>query len=297
MFSDECILGVVGCLEYDPCLAQPGQHREFLTKAAKLHEVIPIKDPELRKKISQAFRAQYIQAIITPNASDFEESFLPTLDSFISSSKEKILHALQKDKAFLPEVFARLTNEATAGEQRCELMKFFKEFCAFSFMLPQRRNEFLRTLGKLGFLPTLEKLMAMDDLQVRSAATDILSYLVKFRPATVQDFVMQEARKSEDDTQLIIEVIEQMICTRDPEFGGDKQLMEIFCALINPKRMMARVSHLEVFEFLDIFYDRYIHILTAPLLAATSGEGHEIGNENFNFFFPFEGPNSPGKQQ
>ncbi|NXK64981.1 P4R3B phosphatase, partial [Sylvietta virens] len=291
MFSDECVLGVVGCLEYDPCLAQPEQHRESLTKTTKLQEVIPIRNPELRKKIRQTSRALYIQAIIMPNPSDFEEGFLSTLNSFISSSKEEILHGLQKDEAFLPEVFGQLTNEATAGEQRCELMKFFKEFCAFSFTLPEKRDEFLQTLGKLGFLPTLEILMGMDDLQVRSAATDILSYLVEFSPTTVQEFVMQEARQSENDTQLITEVIEQMICSPDPKFGGDNQLMDILCALIDPKKMLAIASNLKIFEFLNVCYDRYIPVLTAPLLADTSEEWYEIGNDNFNFF-PFEGPDT-----
>ncbi|NWY19993.1 P4R3B phosphatase, partial [Aphelocoma coerulescens] len=293
MFSDQCILGVVGCLEYDPCLAQPGWHREFLTKTAKLQEVIPIRDPGLRQKIRQTSRAQYIQAIILPNPSDFEEGFLSTLNSFISSGKEEILHGLQKDEEFLSEVFAQLTNEATAGEQRCELIRFFKEFCAFSFTLPDKRDELLQTLAKLGILPTLEMLMGMDDLQVRSAATDILSYLVEFSPAMVQEFVMQEAHQSENDTQLIIEVIKQMICNPDPEFGGDNQLMEILRALINPEKMLAIASNLEIFEFLDIFYNRYIHVLTAPLLADTSEEWYEIGNDNFNFF-SFEGPYNPG---
>ncbi|NWV63499.1 P4R3B phosphatase, partial [Malurus elegans] len=288
MFSDECILGVVGCLEYDPCLAQPGWHREFLTKTAKLQEVIPIRDPELRQKIRHTSRAQYIQAIILPNPSDFEEGFLSTLTSFISSSKEEILHGLLKDEEFLPEVFAQLTNEATAGEQRCELMKFLKEFCAFSLTLPEKRDEFLQTLAKLGILPTLEMLMGMDDLQVRSAATDVLSYLVEFSPAMVQEFVMQEARQSENDTQLITEIIEQMTSSPDPEFGGDNQLMEILCALIDPEKMLDTASNLEIFEFLDIFYDRYIHVLTAPLLAATSEEWYEIGNDNL-IFFPFKG--------
>lgn len=95
MFSDECVLDVVGCLEYDPCLAQPGWHRESLTKRAKLQEVIPTRDPELRQKIHQASRAQYIQAIVMPNPSDFEEGFLSNLNSFISSIKEEILHGLQ----------------------------------------------------------------------------------------------------------------------------------------------------------------------------------------------------------
>ncbi|NXO64629.1 P4R3B phosphatase, partial [Phainopepla nitens] len=285
MFSDECILGVVGCLEYDPCLAQPGWHREFLTKTAKLQEIIPIRDPELRQKIRQTSRALYIQAIITPNLSDFEEGFLSTLNSFISSSKEEILRGLQKDEEFLPEVFAQLTNEATAGEQRCELMKFFKEFCAFSFTLSEKRNEFLQTLAKLRFLPTLEILMGMDDLQVRSAATDILSYLVEFSPATVHEFVLQEARQNENDTQLITEVIKQIICSPDPGFGGDNQLMKILCALIDPEKLLAKASNLEIFEFLNIFYDRYIHVLTAPLLADTSEEWYEIGWQYIIYFF------------
>ncbi|NXQ62921.1 P4R3B phosphatase, partial [Anthoscopus minutus] len=276
MFSDECILSVAGCLEYDPCLAQPGRHRESLAKTAKLQDVIPIRNPELRQKIRQTSRAQYIQAIIMPNTTDFEESFLSTLNSFISSSREQILHGLQKDEEFLPEVFAQLTNEATASEQRCGLMKFFKEFCAFSLMLPEKRDEFLQTLTKLGFLPTLKILMGMDDLQVRSAAIDILSYLVEFSPAMVQEFVMQEARQSENDSQLIIEVIEQIICNPNPEFGGDNQLMEILCALIDPGKMLAIASNLEIFEFLDIFYYRYIHVLTAPLLAHASEEWYEI---------------------
>ncbi|XP_066036454.1 serine/threonine-protein phosphatase 4 regulatory subunit 3B-like [Chamaea fasciata] len=278
LFSDQCIQAVAGCLEYDPCLPQPAQHRESLAKTAKLHEVIPIKDPHLKERISQAFRAQYILAIITPKPSDFEGGRLSTLKSFISSSKEKILCGLQKDEAFLPAVLAQLTNEATPAEQQCQLMKIFNEFCAFSLSFRERRKEFLQTLLKLQILPILEKLMAMDNLQVRSAATDILSYLVQFSPATAQDFVLQEARQSENDTHLITKVIEQMICTTDPQFGGKHQLMKILCALINTDKMMARISHLEVFEFLDIFYDRYIQLLTAPLLAATSEPYQEIDN-------------------
>ncbi|XP_068039129.1 serine/threonine-protein phosphatase 4 regulatory subunit 3B-like [Anomalospiza imberbis] len=284
LFSDECILGVAGCLEYDPSLAQPGWHREFLTKAAKRQEVIPIRDPELREKIRQTSRAQYIYDIIVPNSSDFEVGFLSTLNSFISSSKEEILEALQKDKDFLPDVFAQLRNEATAGEQQCELLKFLKEFCAFSCTSPEKRDEFLQTLAKLGFLPILEMLLGVDNQQVRSAAADILFYLVEFCPATIQHFVMQEAQQSKNDTQLITVIIEQIICHPDPEFGGNNQLTETLCALIDPEKMPATASNLEVFEFLDIFYDRYIDVLTAPLPADTSEEACHVVIECLNVF-------------
>ncbi|KAF6105650.1 protein phosphatase 4 regulatory subunit 3B [Phyllostomus discolor] len=95
MFSDECIMDVVGCLEYDPALAQPKRHREFLTKTAKFKEVIPITDSELRQKIHQTYRVQYIQDIILPTPSVFEENFLSTLTSFIFFNKVEIVSMLQ----------------------------------------------------------------------------------------------------------------------------------------------------------------------------------------------------------
>ncbi|XP_045436711.1 serine/threonine-protein phosphatase 4 regulatory subunit 3B isoform X6 [Pipistrellus kuhlii] len=121
MFSDECIMDVVGCLEYDPSLAQPKRHREFLTKTAKFKEVIPITDSELRQKIHQTYRVQYIQDIILPTPSVFEENFLSTLTSFIFFNKVEIVSMLQEDEKFLSEVFAQLTDEATDDDKRREL--------------------------------------------------------------------------------------------------------------------------------------------------------------------------------
>uniref|UniRef100_A0A2K6MZ47 Protein phosphatase 4 regulatory subunit 3B n=1 Tax=Rhinopithecus bieti TaxID=61621 RepID=A0A2K6MZ47_RHIBE len=237
MFSDECIMDVVGCLEYDPALAQPKRHREFLTKTAKFKEVIPITDSELRQKIHQTYRVQYIQDIILPTPSVFEENFLSTLTSFIFFNKVEIVSMLQEDEKFLSEVFAQLTDEATDDDKRRELVNFFKEFCAFSQTLqPQNRDAFFKTLAKLGILPALEIVMGMDDLQVRSAATDIFSYLVEFSPSMVREFVMQEAQQSDDDILLINVVIEQMICDTDPELGGAVQLMGLLHNIVGSNK-------------------------------------------------------------
>ncbi|NXO56122.1 P4R3B phosphatase, partial [Aramus guarauna] len=250
MFSDECIMDVVGCLEYDPSLAQPKRHREFLTKTAKFKEVIPITDSELRQKIHQTYRVQYIQDIILPTPSVFEENFLSTLTSFIFFNKVEIVSMLQEDEKFLSEVFAQLTDEATDDDKRCEL--------------------------------------GMDDLQVRSAATDIFSYLVEFSPSMVREFVMQEAQQSDDDILLINVVIEQMICDTDPELGGAVQLMGLLRTLIDPENMLATANKTEKSEFLNFFYNHCMHVLTAPLLANTSEDKCEKGN--ITFFFPFPPP-------
>ncbi|XP_061767202.1 serine/threonine-protein phosphatase 4 regulatory subunit 3B isoform X2 [Nerophis ophidion] len=278
MFSDDCIMDVVGCLEYDPALVQPKRHREFLTKTAKFKEVIPITDSELRQKIHQTYRVQYIQDIILPTPSVFEENFLSTLNSFIFFNKVEIVSMLQEDEKFLTEVFAQLTDESTEESKRRELVNFVKEFCAFSQTLqPQNRDAFFKMLANLGILPALEIVMGMDDLQVRAAATDIFSYLVEFSPSMVREFVMQEPQQTDDDVLLINVVIKQMICDSDPELGGAVQLMGLLRTLIDPENMLASTNKTEKTEFLSFFYKYCMHVLTAPLLANTAQDKNSKG--------------------
>ncbi|NXM83140.1 P4R3B phosphatase, partial [Oenanthe oenanthe] len=247
MFSDECIMDVVGCLEYDPSLAQPKRHREFLTKTAKFKEVIPITDSELRQKIHQTYRVQYIQDIILPTPSVFEENFLSTLTSFIFFNKVEIVSMLQMDCVYIP-------------------------VAVVSEWITVNHTHHLHS--------------GMDDLQVRSAATDIFSYLVEFSPSMVREFVMQEAQQSDDDILLINVVIEQMICDTDPELGGAVQLMGLLRTLIDPENMLATANKTEKSEFLNFFYNHCMHVLTAPLLANTSEDKCEKGIEYFHFLSP-----------
>ncbi|KFW94745.1 Serine/threonine-protein phosphatase 4 regulatory subunit 3B, partial [Phalacrocorax carbo] len=263
MFSDECIMDVVGCLEYDPSLAQPKRHREFLTKTAKFKEVIPITDSELRQKIHQTYRVQYIQDIILPTPSVFEENFLSTLTSFIFFNKVEIVSMLQ------------VTLEIVMVSENLKWILIQEKKKTHS-----HSPSFSDLLGTFG----------MDDLQVRSAATDIFSYLVEFSPSMVREFVMQEAQQSDDDILLINVVIEQMICDTDPELGGAVQLMGLLRTLIDPENMLATANKTEKSEFLNFFYNHCMHVLTAPLLANTSEDKCEkdavVGSTKSNTICP-----------
>lgn len=75
MFSDECILDVVGCLEYDPESIEPKQHRKFLTQTVKFKDVMPIKNFELIQKIHQTYRIEYIYDILMPTPYIFKKLF------------------------------------------------------------------------------------------------------------------------------------------------------------------------------------------------------------------------------
>ena len=95
MFADDTIFDVVGVLEYDPSLTEPIRHREFLRTKSCFKEVIPLSNTELVQKIHQTYRVQYIQDVILPTPSVFEENILSTLSSFIFFNKVEIVGLIQ----------------------------------------------------------------------------------------------------------------------------------------------------------------------------------------------------------
>jgi len=100
LFTDDLIMDVIGVLEHDPSLGVSGplvptKHRDYIRTQAKLKEVIPLCNAELVKKIHQTYRVQYIQDIILPMPSMFEENLLSTLNSFVYFNKMEIVTMIQ----------------------------------------------------------------------------------------------------------------------------------------------------------------------------------------------------------
>ncbi|XP_027562295.1 serine/threonine-protein phosphatase 4 regulatory subunit 3B-like [Neopelma chrysocephalum] len=264
MFSEQCILDVIGCLQYDPSVAEPIRHRQFSTERAMLKNIVPIRDSKIQKKYHQMYQAQYIQDHVLPHLPEFGEYF-PILAPFIRRKKEEIFRALEEDEKFLSALFVQLTNEATTEDERLELVEFLQELCAFSLMFYQRREKFLQRSAKLGIFSTLETLIGMDDQEVRATATDILSELADYCPFVVQEFVMKEAQQRDLDTDLISVVIEQLICHSHPESVEAVQLMDLLCTLLDPGNLLHAAEASQVFEFLNFFYTCRIPLLTVPI--------------------------------
>lgn len=189
----------MGCLEYDPSSPTPKRHRQYLKQLAKFKEVIPITNAELLAKIHQTYRVQYIQDVVLPAPSVFEDNMLSTLSSFIFFNKVEIVTLIQEDERFLSELFAQLTDDSTEDAKRRDLVLFLKEFCNFSQNLqPQAKEAFYKTLSSLGILPALEITLAIDDPQTKTASIDILTYIVEYSPSVVREYTLQQANNAEE---------------------------------------------------------------------------------------------------
>ncbi|KAJ2938751.1 hypothetical protein O0L34_g3367 [Tuta absoluta] len=272
MFADDTIFDVVGCLEYDPSLPQPKKHREYLRELAKFREAIPIKNADLLAKIHQTYRVQYIQDIVLPTPTVFEDNLLSTLSSFIFFNKVEIVKLIEEDEKFLTDLFKLLMERNTPKPKRRDLVLFLKEFCNFSQNLqPQDKDAFYKTLVSLGILPALKITLGIDDQKTKTASIDILTYIVEFSPSVVRDYTLQQSNIEEEHMLLNI-VIEQMLRDRDPELGGAVQLMGVLRILLDPESMLASVNKSEKADFLNFFYKHSVQTLIAPLLSNTAGE-------------------------
>ena len=277
MFSEDTIFDVVGCLEFEPGNPTPKSHREYLKSMAKFHQVIPITNTELLSKIHQTYRVQYIQDVVLPTPSVFEENMLSTLSSFVFFNKVEIVSLILEDEKFLADLFSELKDAKTGEERRKELVLFLKEFCQFSQTLqPQSRDSFYKTLSNLGVLQGLEMTLQSSVKETKAASVDIFLFIVDFSPSLVREYMLQQVsaghliagspsphlmtlqvNTTDDDGLLMNIVIEGMIC--DTDMGAAVQLMGIIRTLLDPENMLASVNKSEKTDFLNHFYKHCMH--------------------------------------
>ncbi|XP_053203973.1 serine/threonine-protein phosphatase 4 regulatory subunit 3A-like isoform X2 [Panonychus citri] len=275
MLGEETLFDVIGVFEYDPNQPQPKRHREYLKSVSRFKEVIPFGNAELINKIHQTYRVQYIQDVVLPTPTVFEENMLSTLSSFIFFNKVEIVSLIQEDDKFLRELFAQITDESTNVDKRKDLVLFLKEFCTFSQTLqPQARENFFKALSTLGVLQTLEVTLSLDNIAIRSASVDILTYVVEYSPSMVREYALKQEGNCDEDQYIINVMIDQMICDPDPDLGMAVQLSSILRLLLDPENMItaSAVNKSEKNDFLVYFYKHCMHVLVAPVLAATSDE-------------------------
>jgi protein phosphatase-4 regulatory subunit 3 len=137
-------MDVIGCLEYDPAKSEPVKHREYINTKSQFKEIIPFENVDLVQKIHQTYKVQYIQDVILPAPSVFEENSLASLTSFIFLNKVEISNLIQDDDRFLNELFENLKSSELAIDKRRDMILFLREFISFLHGLQQTREPYFR---------------------------------------------------------------------------------------------------------------------------------------------------------
>ncbi|VDK68926.1 unnamed protein product [Onchocerca ochengi] len=280
LLSEKYFKDIVGMLEYDPAEPRPRKHREFLFQKAKFREVLPIHNDELRQKIHQTYRVQYVQDICLPAPSLFEENLLSVLNSYLFFNRVDIVSLLQDDKQLLKDLFDQLKDPTTTTERRKDLTMFLKEFCSFSTSLqpngPQGRENFYKTLMQNDVLAAIEPCITSKDVQTRATTVEMFVMIVEFNPQTARDYLLQQGRgfgEAKNNQLLLNKLIDHMLTDRDPELTSAYTMVKVMQSLLDPDNMITAPNmKSERHEFLTFFYRRSMETLCRPLYANTEND-------------------------
>ena len=194
--SDECILGVVGALEYDPDFpTHKANHRQWLDNQSRYKEVVRIQNEQVRRKIHMTYRLQYLKDVVLARIID--DPTFSVLNSLIFFYQVDIVTHLHSDApGFLEDLFGIFHDPTEQQLRKKEAVLFIQACCAIAKNLqPQARNDLYISFLRHGLLPVINYGMRHDDVSVRSAATDILVSMMDHDPTLVRHTIYDQMQK------------------------------------------------------------------------------------------------------
>ncbi|KAJ3088853.1 Platinum sensitivity protein, partial [Quaeritorhiza haematococci] len=272
ILRDDIFLKVVGILEYDrefPNLK--ANHREHLIHNASFKQVVPIRNKEILAKIHQTYRVQFLKDVVLARLLD--DGTFSMLNSLTFYNHVDIVNYFQQDHQFLNELFGILSSEETSMEKKKEVIMFLHELCGIAKTLQsQNRGNFYRSLGQHGLFAIFEYTLGDSDVNIRLAATAILSSILEHDPSLVRSFCLAQVKQGHQP--LVEFLIDRFI--NEPDSGLRSQHAEILRILLDTSTSgmdgsEGLVAHMsqdsDADEFLNIFYEKYMSRLAQPVLS------------------------------
>ncbi|RPB05173.1 DUF625-domain-containing protein [Choiromyces venosus 120613-1] len=228
--TDEVIFGVVGILEYDPDFpSHKANHRQFLSDTSKFKEVVPIKDPEIKKKIHWTYRLQYLKDVVLARILD--DPTFSVLNSLIFFNQVDILQHLQNNQAFLKELFSIFHSTESDSTRKKNGVLFIQQCCSIAKNLQGPvRTQLYGHFIQNGLFAVIDFALLHDDASVRIAGTDVLVAMIDHDPGMMRAFIFRQiSDKQKPLTDTLIELL-----LGEQDLGVKAQIADAIRILLDP---------------------------------------------------------------
>lgn len=242
-------------------------HRQFLSDKSKFKEVVPIKDPEIKKKIHSTYRLQYLKDVVLARILD--DPTFSVLNSLIFFNQVDILQHLQSNQAFLKELFSIFHSEDSEPSKKKNGVLFIQQCCSIAKNLqaPARTQLYTHFIQN-GLFIVIDFALLHRDASVRIAGTDVLVAMIDHDPAMMRAFIFRQINdKQKPLTDTLIELL-----LGEQDLGVKAQIADAIRVLLDP-------STGPPIEGLGKASD-----ITLRLHARTHVTGHETENFFKNFY-------------
>jgi protein phosphatase 4 regulatory subunit 3 len=227
--SDECVLGVVGALEYDPDFpSHKANHRHWLDNKGRYKEVVHIEDEVTRRKIHQTYRLQYLKDVVLARILD--DPTFSVLNSLIFFNQVDIVQHLQGNAQFLHELFAIFTASTPDTKRRKEAVLFIQQCCSIAKSIqPPARQTLYDNFLSHGLLQVIHFGLRHSDVAVRVGATDILISIIDHDPQMIRSTIYRQI--SENQPPLTDSLVDLLLVEVD--LGVKSQISEAIKVLLD----------------------------------------------------------------
>lgn len=276
--SDDCVLGVVGALEYDPDFpSHKANHRQWLNSQGRYKEVVRIEDDQIRRKIHQTYRLQYLKDVVLARILD--DPTFSVLNSLIFFNQVDIVQHLQSNGGFLNDLFGIFADPNEEQLRKKQAVLFIQQCCAIAKNLqsPARLTLYNNFLSH-GLLRVINFGLRNFDVAVRVGATDILVSMIDHDPQMIRGTIYRQIQDNSSpltDTLIDLLLVEVDLGIRSQVSDALKVLLdatppgppEARSEFMGQARMRGQQQMDPQQElFLNHFYDHSAVRLFKPLL-------------------------------
>ncbi|EON68325.1 hypothetical protein W97_07583 [Coniosporium apollinis CBS 100218] len=238
--TDEVILGVVGALEYDPDFpSHKANHRQYLSDDSRFKEVVPIEDPNIRKKIHYTYRLQYLKDVVLARILD--DPTFGVLNSLIFFHQVDIVTHLQGNAAFLRELFGIFSPQVMDAQRKKDAVLFIQQCCSIAKSLQANaRTQLYTNFISGGLFTVITFALRHQDASVRIAGTEILVALIDYDPLMMRGHIFKAINeKTKPLTDTLIELL-----LVETDLGVKHQMAEAIRVLLDPNANSASMETL-----------------------------------------------------
>lgn len=247
--ADHVILGVVGALECTLYPASPwriqliltktddpefpthkANHRQYLADKSRYKEVVPIKDPIIRRKIRSTWRLQYLKDVVLARILD--DPTFSVLNSLIFFNQMEIVNHIQGNGPFLRDLFQVFDPRNPDQRRKDDAVQFLHQCASIAKNLqaPSRAQLFANFINH-GLFAVIAFAIKHLNPAMRTTGIDILVILLEHDPVMMRGYMLKAV--NEKKTPLTDTLIDLLHVEAD--LGVKNQLADAIKVLLDPQ--------------------------------------------------------------
>jgi protein phosphatase-4 regulatory subunit 3 len=232
ILQDDVFQGVIGMLEYDPEFPSlKASFRQFFREISRFRQVVEIRDANIRTKIHQTYRLQYLKEVVLARLLD--DPTFGILNGFIFFNQVDIIAYFQNNPTLMYEILdvykgAALEDGANEERQK-DTVAFLHQLMLMgkTTQVPTRLALYRNLMGK-GLGCALAWALRRKEAQILHAGAEMLTLMSEHDANAVRADVLEDVGKG--TRSLVTEMIEVMGSTAN--LGLLSQISDTFKTLL-----------------------------------------------------------------